>query len=288
MKKIHLFSMAALILLTGLICSCSHDDNKVSFPVSLKLDNSTARDSVYTGDTCTISGVATAPGKIDKIQVFCNFTWKGGTSEIEVTGAGIYSGSKGYDNIPDTLTVYHFKINLTNVKITSNLRIQLTDKEGNITSVNYLVKARPMNINSFPGISLGGWDSSAPSAFDAETGITYHSDAFSDPARKPLIDIFFDLAEFGDTDLDADHHDGHNRLGDMGARFAPTTFTASDFNKMKSDDAFAGMTGTLEIIPFSVGDVVFFQTKAGHKGLIKVVSMTSPTGDLVIDEKIQK
>lgn len=278
--------MLAVIMLMGLISSCDNNDHK-DLPLSLKLDNITAKDSAFSGESCVITGTAEALGKIDKIQVFKSFPWNNSTSEVEVAGSGVYSGTESYDQIGDTLTTYHFSITISNVKTASNLRIQLTDKNGKTTSVNYKITVRQSNILSYLNIQMGGWTSDYKSGIDLDTGNTYGSSQVASAAS--VLDLFFDKAEFASTDLDADvANGGVPRFADTGTRFAKTSFSSADFDKFENDEQFASMSGTLHLIPIQAGDVVFFQTKSGRKGLLNVISMTSPTGDLLVSLKIQK
>ena len=52
---------------------------------------------------------------------------------------------------------------------------------------------------------------------------------------------------------------------------------------MHAADAIHGDLGIIQ-----PDDVVFFQTKSGRKGLLKVISISSPTGDLMVSLKVQK
>lgn len=149
------------------------------------------------------------------------------------------------------------------------------------------VKLEPITISSYSDLKLGGWDSNYGSCLDVDTGTPYGSSALRDDARRPLIDVFFDEAKLACTDLDSIYYNNVSRLPDTGTRFAPTTFTAADFDGMKGDDLFANMNATQKEIAIQVGSVVFFRAKSGRKGLLKVVSMTDPKGDLTLDLKIQ-
>ncbi len=281
MKKINILFILAGIVLMGLISSCDNNDHK-DLPLSLKLNNTTATDSVFSGESCTISGVAQALGKIDKIQIFKSFPWNNGTADVEIAGFGIYAGTAAYDQIADTVTNYSFNFTIQNIKTTTNLRIQLTDKNGKTVSVNYTIKIRQSNIESYLKFYLGGADSGYYSALDADTGTPHGSASLSDPAVVAVVDMFFDFGELANYDLDG------TRFKDTGTRFAKTLFSSTDFDGFKSDDAFKAMSVTLNLVPIGAGDVVLFQTKSGKKGLLNVISMTSPTGDLLVSLKVQK
>jgi hypothetical protein len=79
----------------------------------------------------------------------------------------------------------------------------------------------------------------------------------------------------------------------MGTRFTKTTFTTVQFDAMKSDDDFKSLPDpTLVSVTFQGGDIIFFKTKDGKKGLLKIISANDSWAagleDYNFDVKVQK
>ncbi|MDP4184441.1 MAG: hypothetical protein Q8862_04655 [Bacteroidota bacterium] len=283
MKNLKLLSILAALFIMVFFSSCDNNNNK-DLPVSLSLDKTTARDSVFMGNTCIIEGVAKAAGQIKMIQIFQSFNWAGGVSEVEVAGTGIYTFPS------DTTTTYRFSLSVPNIKATKSIRIQVTDKSGNTASSAYTITVRQSNIISYLNVPMGGWDSNFGSALDADTGTPYGSSQLGEVGS--IVDIFFDHAVLASHDLDAvdfypQYYSGA-RFPETGTKFTKTNFSSSDFDGITNDELFSTMDGTVSTINIKEGDVIFFQTKSGRKGLLKVKSMSDPLGDLVVDLKVQK
>ncbi len=148
-------------------------------------------------------------------------------------------------------------------------------------------KQEIMNVIDMGQIPIGGWNGVNVSAFDPTTGLTLHSYQYAITASI----IMFDNGCLAATDIDAAWHGSHGgvpRFSDTGIRFAKTNLTASDFDAFHYDSQFEGMTATENPIAIQAGDIIFFQTKDGRKGLLKVVKMTDPLGDILLEEKLQK
>lgn len=150
--------------------------------------------------------------------------------------------------------------------------------------------AQQNNIISYLDVQLGGWDSNFGSALDADTGSIYGSSQLGDVGS--IIDIFFDHAELASRDLDAIdfYPESYNgaRFPETGTKFATTNISSSGFNGITNDELFSPTLGMVSSINIKEGDVIFFQTKSGRKGLLRVKSLTDPTGDLTVDLKVQK
>lgn len=138
------------------------------------------------------------------------------------------------------------------------------------------------SINRASDRILGGWDSNYGSCFDVDKAQVHGSSQMSNPNVLPMIDLFFDRAQLWNID-----GAGLGRLPDTGIRFAKTDITPEQFDAMVDDKSFVNLEPNLEVIPIKVGDVVFFKGKNGKKGLLKIKDMTSPTGDLTVEEVIQ-
>ena len=276
MKKNSIFLCAIVIAVLSLFSSCKKDN--VSPTISLT--NQSAKDSVYFEASCTISGVANTTGKLSMIQFFRSYPFNGGESEVEVAATKItsFSNEKSTD----------FSVIIPKITDATKIRVKVTDQNGQETTVVYSITIRESNILSYSNLQLGGWDSEYGSCLDVHAGVPYGSSALSDNAKRPLVDLFFDMSKLANEDLDSIYYNNVSRLSDTGIRFATTAFSSDDFNAMNSDDLFKDLEATLSIVPIKLNDVVLFKTKSGKKGLLRVSLLTSPTGDLKLDEKIQK
>lgn len=129
---------------------------------------------------------------------------------------------------------------------------------------------------------LGGWDGVYGSGLDADNGQVYGYGSLSGASR--YVDLFFDRSTFFSYDADG------NELPDVGTRFASTSFTTAQFDAMVNDKDFKSLepNTTTDSILFKPNDVVLFKTRWGKKGLIKIISLTSPTGDLKCELKAQE
>ncbi len=278
MKKIGFIIVSAGILFTAFFTSCEKDEKGAS-DVTISFVNQTAKDSVYTNESFTLKGAVATEGQIKTIQFFRNYFYKDVESEVEMAGTKI-------SNI--TENPCSFAIVVPNIIKNTTVRVLVTDVNGNEVSSLYTIRERKMNILSYTGLTLGGWDSNYGSCLDVDAGTPYGSSALYDDARRPLVDVFFDEAKLANTDLDSIYYDNVSRLPDTGIRYAPTTISSAQFDAMKGDDMFKNMVATKKTIAIKLNDVVFFKAKSGKKGLLRVSELTSPTGDLVLDEKIQK
>jgi len=284
MKNNGLFLSAIVITVLSLFNSCKKESSssiktQSYVPPTISLTNLSAKDSVYSGESCTISGVAGTTGKLRMIQFFRSFPYNGGESEVEVANARITKFSVD--------STANFAVVIINIKNATKFSVKVTDENGQATSAVVSISLRKSNIYSYPGCMLGGWDSNYGSCLDVDTGIAYGGSAVENPTLRPLVDVFFDDSKLGNVDLDSMYY-GYNRLSDSGIRYAKTTFTSASFDAMKVDDYFKDLVATLPIITIKLNDVVFFKAKSGKKGLLRVSVLTFPTGDLVLDEKIQK
>ena len=273
-------AMAVLSLFANCKKEISTTKESLSYAApTIKLTKVSAKDSAYLGDSCTISGVVITPGKLSKIQFFRSFLYNGSEAEVEVAKAKI-------TKFPIDATT-NFSVAIANLKDATKFRVQVTDQIGQVTSSVVSITIRKSNILAYYSLQIGGWDSWYGSCLDVDTGTPMSGSATEDPELRPFIDVFFDEGLLANIDLDAKWY-GYNRLPDTGIRYATTTFTSADFDKMKSDELFKDLEATLEIVPVSLHSVVFFKAKSGKKGLLRVAELTGPTLDLLLDEKIQK
>lgn len=259
-----------------LFTSCK-SDTEVNFPVTISFTNTSKVDSVYDHDTYVLTGKVVAGGPIQKVQFFRSFPFISGQDETVIAGVTKY-------NPGDTCS---FAIPIKDITYQTVIKVVVTQQNGHQDNLSFTINHMPMNINTYSGINLGGWNSNYGSCLDAETGTMKSGSATTDPDVAPLLDVFFDDAKFACTDLDSAYYPV-NRLKDTGTRFNKTSLTAAAFDKIRSDVYFKDYTAPYKEIVIKEGDVIFFITKGGKRGLIKIISMSDPEGDLLIDEKIQK
>jgi len=276
MKKNSLFLCAIMIAVISVLNGCK----KENVSPTLSFTNQSAKDSIYSGESVTINGVANTTGKLSMIRFFRVFPYIGRISEVEVTETKITSFTNEVSA--------EFSAVIPNIVADIDIRVAVTDQNGEETSSIFSITIRKKNILAYTNINIGGWDSSFGSCLDVETGTGMSGSAPTNEILRPKIDLFFDNAKLGNVDLDSAQYNNINRLPDTGIRFATTTFTSADYNAMNNDDLFKNLTGTLKIVAIKLNDVVFFQAKSGKKGLLRVAGLTGPTKDLKLDEKIQK
>ena len=277
MKKIGFLIISAGILLTAFLMGCEKEENGAD--ISISFAKLAAKDSVYTNDDYTLNGSIATAGKIKSVQFLRNYFFNDTESEIEMAGTKI-------TNIAEA--PYTFSVVVPKVTKNTTVKVLVTDVNGNEVSSVFSIKERKANIVAYSGLTLGGWDSDYGSCLDVDTGTPYGSGALHDAVKRPLIDVFFDEAKLGCTDLDSIYYDNVSRLPDTGIRYAKTTFSSADFDAMRGDDIFKNMVATKKTVAIQLDEVIFFKAKSGKKGLLRVSKLTSPTGDLLLDEKIQK
>ncbi|MGN6492041.1 MAG: hypothetical protein ACTHLE_08615 [Agriterribacter sp.] len=143
-------------------------------------------------------------------------------------------------------------------------------------------KDENLKLDTYREVRLGGWDGLYGSGLDADNGVVYGYGSLSGATK--FVDVFFDRSAFFSYDADG------SQLPDVGTRFASTEFSVKQFEDMVDDKLILPITPapTADSVQFDIDDVVLFQTKWGKKGLIRIISMTSPTGDLVCDLKVQE
>lgn len=138
-------------------------------------------------------------------------------------------------------------------------------------------------LDSYTDVGVGGWDGANGSGYDIDANIVYGYGSLL--SGQKYVDIFFDRSAFFSYDAD-----GGNQLADVGTRFANTSITVAQFDSAKNDILFKNIepSETADSVNFKINDIVFFKTKWGKKAIVKIKSMTSPTGDLLFDVKAQQ
>jgi hypothetical protein len=274
MRKNNLLLCTIIIAALSLFSSCKKDNN-----VTLTIKLTPAQASFVTGAPVTISGTATTTGALREIKFYTVSAT--GATEVEIPGSAITTVANQ--------TTADFSAVLTNLTATK-ITVKAIDQNGQTVATVFTltITAAPSNINTYSSLQLGGWDSNYGSCLDVDAGTPYGSSAMADPTLNSKIDVFFDEAKLGNVDLDSVYYSNVSRLHDTGIRYATTTLSSIDFDKVTYDTSFKDLTATLKVVPIKVNDVVFFIAKSGKKGLLRVNSLSSPTGDIMLDEKIQK
>ena len=168
---------------------------------------------------------------------------------------------------------------------TARLSIKVIDKDGESAEIAFNItgQASGASLISHLNLQMGGSTSTFGSYLDAETGTVFTLNQINaDPVEKAAVDIIFNnssLLTLSGVITTA-----------TGTKFAQTPLASADFDALTTDAGFSNYSSiaTLNQINVTVGSVVFFQTKAGKQGLIKVVSIASANGDVVVSEKIQQ
>lgn len=277
-RNTHIVFFCLCAFVATLLNACDSDDE--DFSAVVNFDNPSAKDSVYTNENYTLTGTVNADGQIGTIRFLRNYFFKDQELEVEMAGTKMTA-------IPEN--PFNFSVLVPAINKDTKVRVVVTGTNGQeVSSGIYTINERKMNIDFYPGLELGGWNSMYGSCLDVDAGTPYGSSALGNDNLRPLVDVFFDRAKLACLDLDSMYYDNAGRFTDTGLRFAPTTFSGADFDAMKGDDMFVNLEATRKEIDIQVGSVVFFKAKSGKKGLLKVVSMTAPEEDLVLEEKIQK
>jgi hypothetical protein len=160
----------------------------------------------------------------------------------------------------------------------------------------YTINAgRITNITTQLNHWCGGWYSNLYGNFySIINDVSYgYSTETKHPELIPLCAFYFGDDVVGATDLDYPVHKSTIGFSDMGTRFTKTTFTTVQFDAMKSDDDFKSLPDpTLVSVTFQGGDIIFFKTKDGKKGLLKIISANDSWAagleDYNFDVKVQK
>jgi hypothetical protein len=183
-------------------------------------------------------------------------------------------------NVTSFTNNFSFAVNWTG---SARVSIKIIDDDNQTKEAYFdIIGKKPTTgttLTSYASLTMGGSTSAFGSYLDAETGTVYSlTQVNGSTVIKNSIDIIFDNSILNSIAA---------VITSTGTKFASTTLTASDFNGITTDATFGAYSATLTQITIASGNVVFFQTTGGKKGLVKVISMTSGTGDLNIALKIQ-
>lgn len=275
MRKINLLLVSLLVLASNFFTSCKKDDAASDADIQI------------VAQTGYISGNATVqPGTQFKVKWTATVT----TSDMKylsITRDGVALSSWSLKEIDsDYENAYNSEATLT-APLSGGpytYAIVVSDKDENeIASIEFVItlQAAAGSIGTYPSINMGGASSSFGSYLDAEAGTVYKvAQVNGSSTVKNSIDVIFDAGQLWNS--------GGIFSSSTGTKFAATQLNETGFAAISDDATFSSYTASSDKITVTSGSVVFFQTKAGKKGLIRVISMTSGTGDLNIALKIQQ
>ncbi len=271
MKNIKLLIFAATLLLIGIINGCE-SDNK-DYPVTIGFSNASALDSVFVGDSYVLKGTIIANGPIKTVQFYSNFVLSYTKDSVAVTKQDSVeiAGTRITNVKGDTC---NFSISIPNITEQTTVRVVATQNDGHQTSALYTIESE---LIPYPNRWAGGWLAPVYGNFyslsnDSNWGFSIEA---NHAERIPLCDFYFGDYKVGATDLDSlKHNPTVPGFADnvIGTQFAKTTFTATQFDAMRTDALFKTMTPKLTYVDFKAGDVIVFKTKAGKLGLMKIIS----------------
>lgn len=278
MRKINFLLVSLLVVASGFFASCSKDDeggNSIDFFGGNYIDGDV---TVPAGSTLAFKFTATSETSMELLEI--DMDGYGVVFDEEIPNASNNSYTKEVTltapSNPGTY-VYDFQI-WDNATGDASLIVSKT--------ITVTVTAAAGQISTYSNINLGASNVTTHGSYlDAEAGIAYKlSDVNGSTTIKNAIDIIFDLGTLYNSTTTALFSSG------TGTKFKATTITGTEYSAMTTDANFPTVTADLNTIPATANSVIFFVTKAGKKGLIKVNSLTNSTatGVLNIDIKIQQ
>ena len=140
-----------------------------------------------------------------------------------------------------------------------------------------LAKITTIRVNN---VTLGTKNTEGLSrAYALAPNVGYPQWSFSGAASS--IDIVFDDAKLWSKDPS-----GLSKLTDSKARFGTTSLTSAQFESLQSRDDIYKQSGSLAELTIAAGQVVYCQTKDGHKSVILIKSISDNGDTLRLDYKI--
>lgn len=262
MKKIKLFGLFVAAATLMFFNSCKKDDE----PVKPTITVSPSATSVKAGVAVTYTVQVSSDQDLKTLAISASTKGEGASAADTTISFDKDSHSKSIDY------VYTAPASATSVTIT----FTVTDEDESEQAVQTLT-INP-SITAYPTLQLGGSASLKGSYLDIDAGLVYSTSDISDATKKAAVDIIFDNASLKNT--------ASLITTSTGTKLVKTTLTGAAFDAITTDASFGSYTATDDNITIAAGDVVFFLTASGKKGLLKVVSMTSATGDLVLSAKV--
>lgn len=275
MRKINFLLVSLLVVASGFFASCEKDEEGSDASISL-----VAGTGYITGDANVASG---APIKVKWTATSTTEDMKYLTitrDDVPLSGWDLKEIDSDFEN------AYNSEATL-NAPLSGgpySYAIIVSDKDENeITRIEFVItlQATAGSIGTYASLNMGGAASSYGSYLDAEAGTVYKlAQVNGSTTVKSSIDVIFDAGKLWNS--------GGVFSSSTGTKFTTTQLDEAGFAGITNDATFSNYTASSDNIVVQAGSVVFFQTKGGKKGLIRVISMTSGTGDLNIALKIQQ
>jgi hypothetical protein len=269
MRKLSL-GLLTLAMAAVVFTSCKKDENAAPVVSFTNIADSISTIEV-TADSYDLTVQVTSEAGLKEVKI--SETKNGTTTDKETIST--------FENNADFTKVYKVSgIPTSGMDVT----ISATDKDDQNTTRKISLKKKETtpvggDINNFTGLVMGSSDNSNGSYLDAEEGKVYKAGALTADI-KPLIDLVYETDKLYNTS---------NLTSATGAKFGETTITAAEFDAATTDIKFSALTADLSDIAVANGKIVFFTTKGGKKGLLKITAYTAgKAGQITVDEKIQK
>jgi hypothetical protein len=271
MKKLTLIAIA-LVAMAATFTSCKKDTTTPAPTISF---NNVTGDavSVNNGESYTVNADLVASAKFKTVTYTVAY---GSTSNT-------YNVQWGSND-----TAFHFTTTISNITIATTVTISVTDKNDINTSktLTITVGAAALTDYNSVGIIGAGGNLTYGSYIDLDNGQVYtHSDVINSSSIAASIDAVFDQSSLFNT--------GNGITGSTGTTFGSTTLNSTAFASA-NESTLTGLTATSSSIAISQGDVIYFQTISGNKGLIliKTLGAESTPGandrTITIEIKIKK
>jgi hypothetical protein len=275
MRKINFLLVSLLVVASGFFASCSKDDEGSDASINLVAGAGylTGNSEVASGTAFKIKWTATSTTKDMKYVTITR-------DDLPINNWDLLEINSDFEN------AYNNEVTIT-APISGGpytYAVIIYDKdEIELSRVEFVITlhATAGSIGTYTSLNMGGAASSYGSYLDAEAGTVYKlAQVNGSTTVKNSIDVIFDAGQLWNS--------GGVFASSTGTKFALTQLNDAGFAAITDDASFSTYTASSDKITVSAGSVVFFQTKAGKKGLIRVISMTGGTGDLNIALKIQQ
>lgn len=292
-----LFSIMGLIAFTGLIfTSCTKDEEKDEPVLPVIAFNQqpgfiTGDISAAYGDTLKFGIILQGNGKDDLIQ----FVIKANDDVL----------------LDSTIKTQNFKFDFYTIKSPNPKDVwsfSTKDAAGNQKEESITVTGDFGPINSYTAILMGAQTNTTNESFlslhDNQATLYMQAQAFQNQAKIDMF-CYYETAQSAKNKMSL-ASPGSNLSGFFGSatspenytiknltKFAKTTYTAADFDSVKTDAIlFSGFNSSLhtdKANALEVNDVYAFRTQSGLIGMFKVLEVNGDaSGTLKIDIKIQK
>ncbi len=309
MKKLH-FLIAFLIITSSLFYSCTEEENNDPPTISLKtgIQDSTNMVYVYMDTTLTINEMfligVTAQSNSEK--------------NLKKLTIGRKFFSQAVENWDTTFSSLTFTMDKTffaaSSASTEDWTFTISDVNENSSSLNFRIETidPPDELNTYDNIEFGPYGDTLPNFFSSVNGLVYSfaeidTISITDTTIYNLIDWIYYESNINGIMIISPADDyassAYTNVALWPQRnttfFKETTTSANDFDAIdKYDEVFDLANGAN--LPYlsdnpnthnngiSEGDVFAFIAASGKMGVIKIETINSNTGTLIIDIKVKK